>query len=65
MILSNKFIYARAEFDSVFGKVRVKWKREKNKIIFKLDYPKNAKGILVFEKKEKIVAQSGKYIYEL
>jgi alpha-L-rhamnosidase len=54
--------YARAEFDSVFGKVRVKWKREKNKIIFKLDYPEKAKGILVFEKKEKIVAQSGKYI---
>ena len=40
---------AKASFDSVFGKVSVKWKREKEKIIFELNCPDEAKGKITFD----------------
>ncbi|MDE6413509.1 MAG: glycoside hydrolase family 78 protein [Eubacterium sp.] len=54
--------FAKAEFNSVFGKVSVMWKRENDKIIFNLDYPSNAKGKLVLKSNVETVAVSGEYI---
>lgn len=40
---------ASASFNSIFGKVSVSWKRENEKIKFKLEYPHNAKGIFKYK----------------
>ena len=50
--------YAFASFDSVFGKVSVKWKRDGEKIIFDLTCPEAAKGKITFDDADSIVAPS-------
>ncbi|MDE6658876.1 MAG: glycoside hydrolase family 78 protein, partial [Eubacterium sp.] len=54
--------FAKAEFNSVFGKVSVMWKRENGKIIFNLDYPNTANGKLILESNVAMDAKSGEYI---
>ena len=41
--------YAKASFESVFGKISVKWKRDGEKILFELDYPEAANGKITFK----------------
>ena len=38
---------AKANFDSVFGKITVSWKRESGKIIYNLSYPESAKENII------------------
>lgn len=54
---------ARASFNSVFGKVSVSWKREKGKIKFNLEYPKNAKGTFKHENYSCPANQINKTLY--
>ncbi len=53
---------AKAEFNSVWGVVSVKWHRENNKIVFELNMPEDAKGDLLFDGQSPKEAVSGKYI---
>ncbi len=56
--------FAKAEFNSVFGKVSVMWKRENGKITVNLAYPNNAKGKIVLKNGAEADAVSGEYILE-
>ncbi|MCH5320601.1 MAG: family 78 glycoside hydrolase catalytic domain [Eubacterium sp.] len=46
--------HAKASFDSVFGKVSVKWKRENEKIIFELTCPETSKCKITFDNPDNV-----------
>lgn len=41
--------YAKASFESAFGKISVEWKRDGEKILFELNYPEAANGRITFK----------------
>lgn len=55
--------FAKASFDSAFGKISVEWKRDGEKIIFELNCPKAAKDNINFEalNSERILCQKSCY----
>lgn len=52
---------AAAAFESVYGKVSVKWKRADDKILFDLTYPEAANGKMILDGGKALDAKSGKY----
>lgn len=52
---------AASTFESVYGKVSVKWKRADGKILFDLTYPEAANGKMILDGGKALDAKSGKY----
>lgn len=58
------FSYARAEYNSVYGKVLSQWERVKNKIIFTIHVPPNTTAEIRLPGDSLAIMESGEYVFE-
>ena len=63
-IVGGKETYAKASYDSIYGKVSSSWKKEKDKIIYEIEIPENTTAKIILNEKEYAVGP-GNFIYEI
>lgn len=62
-IPGGSLTYARAEYESQYGRIESAWKKEKDKIIFEVTVPANTRAIICLPDGSERKKGSGKYRY--
>lgn len=63
-IVGGKETYAKANYDSIYGKVSSSWKKENNKVIYEIEIPSNTTAEIILKDKKYTIG-AGKFKYEL
>ena len=63
-VIGGHLTYAKAHYDSVYGKVEMMWKRENDKVTFSFTVPANTKANFIYKDYKKVYLP-GKYEFTL
>ena len=62
-IISGKEIFAKASYDSIYGKVSLSWQKINDKVIIDIEVPSNTTATFIYQNKNDLL-QTGRYHYE-
>ena len=52
-IIGGNVNFAKAEYNSIYGLIKVSWKKNNNKVTFIIDVPANTKANFIYKDKKK------------